>query len=305
MAREFGRFNIAIWQDPDWRELPPPAQHLYMLLWTHPQLSYCGVVDWRPGRLAAFAKGWTAEDIRLLADCLEARHFIVVDEDTEEALVRSWMRFDGLMKQPRLAVSFANAYAGVSSNLLRGVIVHEMLKLQEIEPTLPAWNVSQIQAMNGLPSVDPKSREGLRDPFTDGFAYDFGHAFGDSLGQTRDGVRGLVSVPPTTTTATSTVYSNTQAKTQSMRDTSRFVEFWNVYPIKRDKKKAQEAYERLVRKGVDQDRIIAGARTYAEFQRRPGAPATKYAQGWLSGERWEDEDLLHDEIQYDALGFAK
>jgi hypothetical protein len=47
MAREFGRVNVTIWQDPDWRALPFPAQHLYLLLWTHPLLTYCGVLDGR------------------------------------------------------------------------------------------------------------------------------------------------------------------------------------------------------------------------------------------------------------------
>ena len=72
------------------------------------------------------------------------------------------------------------------------------------------------------------------------------------------------------------------------RNASRFAEFWDAYPVKRDKKKAQEAYDRLVARGVDQDRIINGAAVYAEYVKRPNAPAAKYPQGWLSGERWED-----------------
>src|SRR5690348_9910466 len=101
MAREFSKMNLSINQDGDWRKLPPPAQHLYMTLWNHPSLSYCGVVDWRPGRLTALSEGWTVEDILEAADCLEARLFVVIDHTTEELLVRSWVRFDGLMKQPR------------------------------------------------------------------------------------------------------------------------------------------------------------------------------------------------------------
>jgi hypothetical protein len=197
MARDHARFNIAIWQDPDWRTLPAPAQHLYMVLWMHPELSYCGVVDWRPGRLVSMSQGWDTDDIRALARCLEARHFIVTDDVSEEVLLRSWVRFDELLKQPRMAVSFANAYAAVSSNTLRGVIIHELRKLYRLEPQLPAWANPRVTSMLDLPSTDPKSRATPEDPFGDGFAYRFGDRFGPSLGQTEPDVSVLVSVPPT------------------------------------------------------------------------------------------------------------
>src|SRR5690625_1130485 len=164
MAREFSKFNLAIWQDDDCRALPPPPQHLYMVLWTHPVLTYAGVVDWRPGRLAALAGGWTAEDVRTAADCLEARLFIVTDEDTEECLIRSWVRFDGLMKQPRMAVSFANAYAETASSEIRGVIIHELNKLHSREPDLAGWAKPQVADMLNLAQTDPRSRALPEDP---------------------------------------------------------------------------------------------------------------------------------------------
>src|SRR5690606_36164469 len=76
MARDHARVNVTIWGDPDFRALPAPAQHLYLTLWTAPRLSYCGVHDWRPGRIAARSTGLTADDIETIAQCLEARHFL-------------------------------------------------------------------------------------------------------------------------------------------------------------------------------------------------------------------------------------
>ena len=193
MAREHSRVNITIWQDPEWRQLPAPAQHLYLTLWTHPGLSYCGVVDWRPGRIAAMSGGTTTEQINESADCLQARLFIVVDEDTEECLIRSWARFDGLLKQPRMAVSYANAYAEVASNDLRGVIVHETKKIRGLDPGLAGWAKPQVKSMLDLPSLDPRSRALPKDPFGDGFGY----GFAPRLGQTDPKVSPSVSVPPT------------------------------------------------------------------------------------------------------------
>lgn len=169
MARDFASVNVAIWADPEWRALPPAAQHLYLLLWTSPGLSYCGVHDWRPGRLAALSNGFTAEHIETVAACLTARHFLVIDDDTEEALVRSWARFDGLMKKPRMAVSFASAYASVASATLRMVLVREVEKIREESPELSCWGDSRVAQILSHPSVAAKDLPTPSDPFTDGF----------------------------------------------------------------------------------------------------------------------------------------
>lgn len=165
MGRDRSFLNTAIWQDADFRALPPLAQHLYFVLWTHPGLSYAGVVDWRPARLAPMSGGWTRADVEAAAACLEARLFIVVDQDTEECLVRSYVRFDGLMRQANLAVSFANAYAEVASNNIRGVIVRETQKLRELEPDIAAWRKEQVLGVLSQPAVDPRSRPLPNDPF--------------------------------------------------------------------------------------------------------------------------------------------
>lgn len=89
MGRERAFLNTAIWQDTDFRALPPLAQHLYFVLRTHPGLSYACVVDWRPARHAPMAGGRSRAEVDAAAECLEARLFIVVDRDTEDCLVRS------------------------------------------------------------------------------------------------------------------------------------------------------------------------------------------------------------------------
>ena len=166
MPRKHAQVNMAIWNDEDWLDLPAAAQHLYLLLWIHPGLSYAGVVEWRPARLAAKAAGWTVEDVQQAADCLEARLFIVVDPATEECLVRSFVRFDGMLKKPIMAVSFANARAEVSSRDIRAVIVHEALRLQQRHPDLPGWSKQQVQELLTQSSLDPRDRSLPNDPFT-------------------------------------------------------------------------------------------------------------------------------------------
>lgn len=200
MAKDFATVNVGMWGDPDFRALPAPAQHLYLMLWTSPGLSYCGVHDWRPGRLAVRAGGVAADDLRVIARCLEARHFVVLDDDTEEILVRSWMRFDQIMKKPRLAISCIAAYSEVASDLLRGVVVHELQKIRSLEPDWSSWGDSRVQQVLEQPAIDAKDQVQVSDPFGEGFTYGFGQGFGDGLGQTLP----KVCLPPTPAPAPST-----------------------------------------------------------------------------------------------------
>lgn len=211
MPRDHARVNLAIWSDPDFRALPPPAQHLYLFLWTAPDLTYCGAHDWRPGRMSGLSAGATPEYIRQVAACLQARHFIVVDEQTEEVLVRSWIRFDGLMKQPRMAISCITAYAAVSSEVLRGVVVDELLKLRERTPDLACWRDDRVGQVLSHPAVSAKDLPTPDDPFKGGFAPNFAPTFTPSLGQTQPEVSGSVCTPPTTATATTTELLKTTA----------------------------------------------------------------------------------------------
>lgn len=193
MARDHARVNVTMWGDPDLRALPYPAQLLYLTLWTAPGLSYCGVHDWRPGRLAARSQGMTAQDIELAAQCLEARHFLVIDRDTEECLIRSWARFDGLMKQPRMAVSFVKAYSAVESATIKQVLVHELGKIREESPELGCWSDPRVGAVLDHPGVSAKALPPVEDPFGPEFALSLAQGLGLGLGQTRD----EVWVPPT------------------------------------------------------------------------------------------------------------
>lgn len=183
MAREYAKTNLTIWQDPEWRALPWPAQHVYKMFWEHPGLSYCGVVDWRPSKMLGWGAGWTRDDMQSLTDCLRARHFLVVDEDTEECLIRSWIRFDGVVKQPRLAVSMCNAFGEVGSNTIRGVIVDELHKIKKIDPDAAGWAKPQTADILRFPRIHAKDLPTPEDPF--------GSGFGITLGR----VSGSVSVP--------------------------------------------------------------------------------------------------------------
>lgn len=155
MPREFANVHVAIWSDEDFLALPPPAQHLYFVAMTEPALSYAGVMDWRPGRIVRRAAAWNVEALGAAASVLEEQLYLVIDRDTEEALVRAFVRRDGLMKNPRMAVSMANAYAAIASPELRGVLVHELRRLKADQPDLRGWQAEKVRELLSRTAIDP------------------------------------------------------------------------------------------------------------------------------------------------------
>jgi hypothetical protein len=123
-----------MWSDDDWRSLTREAQHLYMMLLSDPKLDYCGVTTWHPGKLAQRSGETTGADILIAGAELANRYFIVIDEETEEVLVRSYLRHDPIMKHPKLSVTVTKDFAVVGSKKIRAVIVHELQRLKRENP---------------------------------------------------------------------------------------------------------------------------------------------------------------------------
>lgn len=157
MARDHARVQVSIWGDDNFRDLSPAAQHLYFLILTSPSLSYCGVADWRPSRILPLAAGWEHDDLDRAAGELARKLYLVVDQDTEEVLIRSFVRNDGLMKQPKMAVAMTRAYDAVASRGIRKVVIHELQRLREDAPELNGWGSDQARELLGNPSVNPST----------------------------------------------------------------------------------------------------------------------------------------------------
>lgn len=158
-GKDHARINLDIWGNDDWLDLTPPAQHLYFVLWTSPQLSYCGTGEWHPGKIAAKARGWTADAVDVAGVELAHELFLLIDVLTEEFILRSWIKHDGLWRTPNMAVSMANARAELSSRALRGVIVHEVSKLKAREPESSSWDRDAVANMLTQKAIDPTTLE--------------------------------------------------------------------------------------------------------------------------------------------------
>lgn len=145
MARDHARIRLDIWADDDFRALPSSAQWLYLHLTSCPSLRFSGVADWRPPKIAAMAAETAAPDVEWTAGLLEhpesgCEPFLVIDRDTEEVLIRSFIKHDGLMKSPNMTTAMVNAYKEVASTPLRAVIIGQLVRLKESEPDLAGWS---------------------------------------------------------------------------------------------------------------------------------------------------------------------
>ena len=154
MARERANINTAIWGDRDWRKLTSSAKCLYMLLLTHPTISYAGVVDWRPNKLAPLSPDTTPESLEVLADELQDARFVFVDHESEEVLIRSYLRHDGILKQPKLSVSMANAYSAISSMKVQDIVAFELHRLFAEHPDWSAWKSAKVQEIRKKGGAD-------------------------------------------------------------------------------------------------------------------------------------------------------
>lgn len=144
---KFSQIRQEMWLDDDWRRMTPLAQWLYLLVLTHPERSLAGVLDWRPGRIKEFAAECTIRDVMVAAQECADKHFLVFDQSTEEVLVRSFVRHDGILKQPRMAVAVANAFGSIGSNKLRAALVHELGRLRKELPELGGWESPQMKTV--------------------------------------------------------------------------------------------------------------------------------------------------------------
>ena len=115
--------------DPDYRALSRDAQWLYKELLI--DADFIGVADYAPRKLAKIAVNTTALEIETAAAELRAALFIVIDDETGELLVRTFVKHDGLYKQPNMCVAMVKAFRRVGSPTIQGVISHELNRIKD------------------------------------------------------------------------------------------------------------------------------------------------------------------------------
>ena len=157
MARTEARILVSIWNDPEFRALTPNAQWAYMFLLSQPDLAHTGVIPLRVRRWAQAADGMTIEAIREALRLLESARFIVADRDSEELLVRSFIRRDKVFKQPQVFRAAADALPLVVSKVLRLALAEELARVADEDMVAGSRGIlAEMRAALPPLAVDPE-----------------------------------------------------------------------------------------------------------------------------------------------------
>lgn len=185
MPREHARILCSIWRPgDDFRDRSPAAQRLYFLLLSQRELNSAGVMPLMVNKWARLSRDTTAADVESALEELVSHGYVVVDNDTEELLVRSFVRNDGVVKSPNVLKSAMRLARQIESPALRRALAVELVRIghpdtldvaADIDPdgSAPAWsnpsanpsattsdNTSPTTADN--PSADPAGWGGGR-----------------------------------------------------------------------------------------------------------------------------------------------
>jgi hypothetical protein len=166
MARSYAQVHQRIWADPEWRSLDADAQLLYLLLLSQPSMNFAGVLPLQLRKWAACVSGWDPPTVDMALSRLADARFVVVDADTEEVLVRSFIRNDGGFKTPGVLKSALKFAEAAQSPAIRAALYVELGRLPELEGKTAAEGEALIAATRAHlePIGDP-----FPDPIRNGF----------------------------------------------------------------------------------------------------------------------------------------
>ncbi len=129
MTRNYAQMSCAMWRNEDFKLLSQPAQHTYFMLSTQADISAAGILSLNAKRWSTRTKGITTDDVVNALNELQAHRFVIFDTDTEELLVRSFIRWDGGYNNPKRRPVILRAAKAAESMLIRRALAAELSRL--------------------------------------------------------------------------------------------------------------------------------------------------------------------------------
>lgn len=158
MPRTYSTTSTSIWRDDDFRALTAAEQGTYFMLKSQAEITAAGVLPLTRGRWSKHSAGMTVAGLNGILETLAAGRFIVIDEDTEELLVRGFVKWDlGYQNSKRRPVIEAAALA-IESPVLRSALAIEFTKLglsdmaSKLRPDTPPHTPSGSASDTASPS---------------------------------------------------------------------------------------------------------------------------------------------------------
>lgn len=147
-----------MWRDDDdWRDLTVDAQWLYMALVSQSDLTLAGVLHVSRRRWSKFAADLTADRLDTAIFVLSDRRFIVVDEDTEELLIRSFARRETQWNNNKRVGGLKSAAGMIQSAVILSALMAELARVGRNADGSVSVNRSGNQAPIEVQSVERKN----------------------------------------------------------------------------------------------------------------------------------------------------
>lgn len=320
---EFGKVFKRAWGDRDFKALTVDEQLLYIKLLSQPDISLAGVLTYAPVRWATQSRGVTVADIERTFNALQEKNFAVADTETQEVLVRSYIRNDLGWRSPRTMIGVANAVGRVLSPLLRGMISRELTRLD----TSGLSDTISEKTNRSTRDVVESTIQSVLDEFPplDTLSAALGNRVSDRVCDTpsdtlSDGVSAVRALNyndndssngssndkhnPSPSTA-----ADAPAAKESDADAKQFELWWNQYDKKVDKKAAKQKWK-IARRSTSFEVLMEASAKYINSKRESGKHPefTKNPSVWLNGECWNDEiprstgSRPADQLPVDAWG---
>lgn len=317
-SNEYGKIFKRAWGDPDFKSLTAAEQLLYLKLISQPDISLAGVLTYAPTRWATQTHGLVVADIEQTFVGLAGKNYAISDLDTQEVLVRSYIRNDLGWRSPRTMIGIANAVGRVLSPTLRGIISRELMRLDTcglsstISPTTNRSSREVVESairgvLDAFPPADTVSNnlgdtpsdtpcDGLSDGVPSGVSSVrtlSSSSSGSSSSSSNDKEGASVADAPAPPPA---------SKPKAPLYTEDFEAFWKHWPNKSGKKPAAAAFKTAI-KLTTVDALVALipplVKRYAENGWNIPMAAT-----WLNQERFNDEQPDVDGPVPDYSGYG-
>lgn len=322
MARSEARVLVDIWDDEDFLVLSPAAQRMFLFLISQRDLEHTGVIALRERRWAKGAAGMTAADVVAALGELEHARFVVLDEEAEELLVRSFIRRDKVFKQPNVMRSATDRVDEIKSRRLREELLVELHRIVETE-SMSESALEMVEEMRG--ALAKACGNPSRNPSVGGSgeATDVGSEKGCQLrlgewgmgngeevevqdqnpghpdakstnGEEPPGRRSTDKTGKRPSTHPKLTWADKEIDADPL-----FAAFWDAYPRKADKGDARKAWLSALRnKAVAAQQLVEAAAHYRADPTRE-RQFTKLPATWLNKECWANYDEVEPDDEDD------
>ena len=144
--RTFAAIYLSTANDLDFRSLHYREQHMYWTLLRQQKLNRAGLLDLNVHRWAQSADGMSETQVIESLVILAERRYVVIDPQSRELLIRTYVRNDGAYKNPKMMVAVVSCAHEIESPRLRRALLAEMDRI-------PLDELSDEPGKTGAPSV--------------------------------------------------------------------------------------------------------------------------------------------------------